>query len=87
MDMLERESRTGRGWIACTTDALFLEKPQYYDLVIDLTTYASERLASARPGLQLAIKEQYARRPTYRLSKRALHLERRENSYVPPYRN
>jgi hypothetical protein len=68
MDMLERESRTGRGWIACTTDALFLEKPQHYDLVIDLTTYASERLASARPGLQLAIKEQYARRPTYRLS-------------------
>ena len=68
IDMLERESLTGRGWIACTTDALFLEKPQHYDLVIDLTTYASERLASARPGLQLAIKEQYARRPTYRLS-------------------
>lgn len=68
IDMLERESRTGRGWIACTTDALFLEKPQHYDLVIDLTTYASERLATARPGLQLAIKESYARRPTYRLS-------------------
>ena len=68
IDMLERESRTGRGWIACTTDAVFLEKPQYYDLIIDVTTYASERLATARPGLQLAIKESYARRPTYRLS-------------------
>lgn len=68
IDMLERESRTGRGWIACTTDAVFLEKPQYYDLVIDVTTYASERLATARPGLQLAIKEPYTRRPTYRLS-------------------
>ena len=68
IDMLERESHTGRGWIACTTDALFLEKPQHYDLVIDLTTYASERLATARAGLQLAIKEPSARRPTYRLS-------------------
>ncbi|KAH8985050.1 hypothetical protein EDB86DRAFT_3105849 [Lactarius hatsudake] len=67
IDMLERESRTGRGWIACTTDAVFLEKPQYYDLIIDLTPYApTER--RARPGLQLAIKEPYARRPTYRLS-------------------
>ncbi|KAH9168538.1 hypothetical protein EDB89DRAFT_1855427 [Lactarius sanguifluus] len=67
IDMLERESRTGRGWIACTTDAVFLEKPQYYDLIIDLTSYApTER--RARPGLQLAIKEPYARRPTYRLS-------------------
>ncbi|KAH9052330.1 hypothetical protein EDB87DRAFT_1797946 [Lactarius vividus] len=69
IDMLERESRTGRGWIACTTDAVFFEKPQYYDLIIDLTSYApTERRATARPGLQLAIKEPYARRPTYRLS-------------------
>ncbi|KAI9433131.1 hypothetical protein H4582DRAFT_1820081, partial [Lactarius indigo] len=69
IDTLERESRTGRGWIACTTDAVFLEKPQYYDLVVDLTSYApTERRATARPGLQLATKESYARRPTYRLS-------------------
>ncbi|KAH9169740.1 hypothetical protein EDB89DRAFT_2072598 [Lactarius sanguifluus] len=67
IDMLERESRTGRGWIACTTDAVFLEKPQYYDLIIDLTSYAPTE-CRARPGLQLAIKEPYARRPTYRLS-------------------
>ncbi len=67
IDMLERESRTGRGWIACTTDAVFLEKPQHYDLVIDLTFYAPDRRATARPGLQLTIKEPCARRPTYRL--------------------
>ncbi|KAF8628176.1 hypothetical protein AX15_004057 [Amanita polypyramis BW_CC] len=38
LDRLDAESQTGQGWIACTTDALFLEKPQYYDLLIDLTT-------------------------------------------------
>ncbi|KAF8876798.1 hypothetical protein CPB84DRAFT_1715003 [Gymnopilus junonius] len=38
LDRLEVESRTGRGWIACTTDAIFIEKPSYYDLLIDLTT-------------------------------------------------
>ncbi|TEB25766.1 hypothetical protein FA13DRAFT_1777318 [Coprinellus micaceus] len=32
------EDGVGRGWIACTTDALFLEKPSYYDLLIDLTS-------------------------------------------------
>ncbi|KAH9027393.1 hypothetical protein EDB85DRAFT_2148534 [Lactarius pseudohatsudake] len=40
IDMLERESRTGRGWIACTTDTVFLEKPQYCDMTINLTSYA-----------------------------------------------
>ncbi|PCH34611.1 hypothetical protein WOLCODRAFT_124733 [Wolfiporia cocos MD-104 SS10] len=35
---LEYESQSGRGWIACTTDAIFLEKPSYYDLLIDLRT-------------------------------------------------
>ncbi|KAH9054695.1 hypothetical protein EDB87DRAFT_1424980 [Lactarius vividus] len=48
MDVLEREPRTGRGWIACTTDAVFLEKPQYYGLVIDLTRASAERRATAR---------------------------------------
>ncbi|PFH49182.1 hypothetical protein AMATHDRAFT_76357 [Amanita thiersii Skay4041] len=38
LDRLRVEGQTGRGWIACTTDALFLEKPEYYDLLIDLTT-------------------------------------------------
>ncbi|TFY60215.1 hypothetical protein EVJ58_g5293 [Rhodofomes roseus] len=35
---LEEESKSGRGWIACTTDAIFLEKPSCYDLLIDLRT-------------------------------------------------
>lgn len=30
--------QTGEEWVACTTDAIFLEKPAYYDLLIDLTT-------------------------------------------------
>ncbi|KAF8264683.1 hypothetical protein EI94DRAFT_1805512 [Lactarius quietus] len=68
IDMLERESQTSRGWIACTTNAVFLEKPQHYDPVIDLTTYEFERLATAPPGLQLSTKQPYARRPTYGLS-------------------
>ncbi|KAI0791253.1 hypothetical protein C8Q75DRAFT_805607 [Abortiporus biennis] len=38
LDRLTREDKSGRGWVACTTDALFLERPQYYDLLIDLTT-------------------------------------------------
>ncbi|KAF8197008.1 hypothetical protein BJ912DRAFT_1056100 [Pholiota molesta] len=38
MDRLRTESKSGRGWIACTTDALFMERPSYYDLLIDLTT-------------------------------------------------
>lgn len=38
IDRLEQASRDGRGWVACTTDAIFLEKPQHYDLLVDLTT-------------------------------------------------
>lgn len=66
--LLERESTTGRGWIACTTDALFLEKPQYYDLVIDMTTFLPER--ASRPNLQLSVRDPNgrSRRPSYRLS-------------------
>ncbi|KAM5541519.1 hypothetical protein V8D89_004709 [Ganoderma adspersum] len=36
MDKLAFESKSGRGWIACTTDSIFLDKPSYYDLLIDL---------------------------------------------------
>ncbi|KAM6499442.1 DUF2347 domain containing protein [Amanita muscaria] len=61
LDQLMTESQTGRGWIACTTDALFLEKPTYYDLLIDLTTstpnkatrptfYSSKPVASSSDG-------------------------------------
>jgi hypothetical protein len=49
-----------------TTDAVFLEKPQYYDLVIDMTTFSPER--ASRPSLQLSVKESSGRRPSYRLS-------------------
>jgi hypothetical protein len=85
---LERESETGRGWVACTsfrelytfclphrfflhvgtTDAVFLEKPQYYDLIIDMTAFSPER--ASRPGLQISVKEPNgrSRRPSYHLS-------------------
>ncbi|TFK81945.1 hypothetical protein K466DRAFT_557273 [Polyporus arcularius HHB13444] len=36
LDKLDFESKSGRGWIACTTDSIFLDKPSYYDLLIDL---------------------------------------------------
>ena len=36
LDKLAFESKSGRGWIACTTDSIFLDKPSYYDLLIDL---------------------------------------------------
>ncbi|KZS87676.1 hypothetical protein SISNIDRAFT_460602 [Sistotremastrum niveocremeum HHB9708] len=32
------KSYSSSGWIACTTDKIFLEKPWLYDIVIDLTT-------------------------------------------------
>ncbi len=65
LDKLERETATGRGWIACTTDAIFVEKPGYYDLLIDLTKVPnkSSRATLHVPKLQLGGK-----RPSYRLS-------------------
>lgn len=48
LEKLDAESKIGRGWIACTTDAIFLEKPSYYDLLIDLTTVPSK---ASRPTL------------------------------------
>ena len=35
---LEEETKKGNGWIACTTDAIFLERPECYDLVVDLSS-------------------------------------------------
>ncbi|KAI6145014.1 hypothetical protein BKA82DRAFT_652193 [Pisolithus tinctorius] len=70
LDKMHHEGKTGRGWIACTTDAIFLEKPSYYDLVIDLTT--STPLRSTRPTLYVSkpIHQQSpgSRGPTHRLS-------------------
>lgn len=52
LQRLERESESGRGWIACTTDAIFMEKPQYYDLIIDLTTSTPSK--ASRPALYMS---------------------------------
>ena len=68
LDKMHHEGKTGRGWIACTTDAIFLEKPSYYDLVIDLTTSTPSR--TSRPTLYLSkpIQQPTAKGPTHRLS-------------------
>ncbi|KAH9012261.1 hypothetical protein EDB84DRAFT_968037 [Lactarius hengduanensis] len=70
IDMLERESRTGRGWIACTTDTVFLEKPQYCDMIINLTSYAPEPAARD----QEAVRSQADIPPLHH----ALHPDRRK---------
>jgi len=87
LDRMNRESTTGRGWVACewytniivgdvphsglegTTDAIFLEKPSYYDLLIDLTTSTPSR--TSRPTLYLSKPQPQqpgVRGPTHRLS-------------------
>ncbi|KAL4071859.1 hypothetical protein J3A83DRAFT_4236902 [Scleroderma citrinum] len=69
LDKMHYEGKTGRGWIACTTDAIFLEKPSYYDLVIDLTTSTPSR--ASRPTLYQSKPVQQAsnsRGPTHKLS-------------------
>ncbi|TFK22844.1 hypothetical protein FA15DRAFT_671093 [Coprinopsis marcescibilis] len=55
LSLVEDREKTGTGWVACTTDALFLEKPQYYDLLIDLTalsSYSSSAYSSHYPSNQ-----------------------------------
>ncbi|TFK38518.1 hypothetical protein BDQ12DRAFT_631091 [Crucibulum laeve] len=69
LDRMRAEGQTGRGWIACTTDAIFLEKPQHYDLLIDLTTSTPSK--ATRPTLysSKALPVQPGTRgPTHRLS-------------------
>lgn len=68
LDKLQAESQTGRGWIACTTDAIFLEKPSHYDLLIDLTTSTPNK--STRPTFYSSrpIEPAPQRGPTHRLS-------------------
>ncbi|KAG7087342.1 hypothetical protein E1B28_013318 [Marasmius oreades] len=68
LDKLQAETQTGRGWIACTTDAIFLEKPSHYDLLIDLTTSTPNK--STRPTFysSRATEPTTARGPTHRLS-------------------
>ncbi|KAF9445433.1 hypothetical protein P691DRAFT_734966 [Macrolepiota fuliginosa MF-IS2] len=70
LDRLYAESQTGRGWIACTTDAIFLEKPSCYDLLIDLTTSTPNK--ATRPSFYSSkpttLPPTNARSPTHRLS-------------------
>ncbi len=54
--MLECESRISRGWIAFTSDAVFFEKPQHYNLVVDLTSYTPKCRATPHPSPQLVVK-------------------------------
>lgn len=64
LDRLRAEGNTGRGWVACTTDAIFLEKPSCYDLLIDLTTSSPNN--ATRPTFYAS--RQSASSPTPRLS-------------------
>ncbi|KAI0641636.1 hypothetical protein C8Q79DRAFT_988423 [Trametes meyenii] len=66
LDKLELESKSGRGWIACTTDAIFLDKPAYYDLLIDLRPATP----NTRPTFYLpkVVEQPNTRNPSYRLS-------------------
>lgn len=87
LDRLQKEGDTGRGWVACalsfagcvsflipagTTDAIFLEKPACYDLLVDLTTLSPNR--ATRPTLYAsravppASGSSRPRGPTHRLS-------------------
>ncbi|KAH9178943.1 hypothetical protein EDB89DRAFT_994994 [Lactarius sanguifluus] len=63
INMLEHESQTGRGWIARTTDAVSLEKPQYYDL-IDLTSYAPTERRATPPCSTTSVPEPRAVGPS-----------------------
>lgn len=69
LDVLQAEDNRRRGWIACTTDAVYLEKPSLYDLVIDLTTSTPSK--SSRPTLYLSRPTEWSedgRRRNYKLS-------------------
>ncbi|THV01713.1 hypothetical protein K435DRAFT_654798, partial [Dendrothele bispora CBS 962.96] len=71
VDRLQAESQSGKGWIACTTDAIFLEKPSYYDLLIDLTTSTPNKATRPTFYASRPVSSQQAsssRGPTHRLS-------------------
>lgn len=66
LDKLDFESKTGRGWIACTTDSIFFDKPSYYDLIIDLRSATPNN----RPAFYVPkpLEPTNGRGPSYRLS-------------------
>ncbi|KAJ3993055.1 hypothetical protein F5050DRAFT_1810868 [Lentinula boryana] len=68
-DVDRLSTETGKGWIACTTDAIFLERPSFYDLLIDLTTSTPNK--ATRPTFyssQPITSQQGSKGPTRRLS-------------------
>ncbi|KAJ7161996.1 hypothetical protein C8R43DRAFT_991893 [Mycena crocata] len=73
LDRLQKEGNTGRGWVACTTDAIFLEKASCYDLLIDLTTSTPNKATrptfyASRPVPQPSSGPSRPRGPSHRLS-------------------
>ncbi|KAJ7844646.1 hypothetical protein B0H13DRAFT_2096329 [Mycena leptocephala] len=73
LDRLQAEGNSGRGWVACTTDAIFLEKPSCYDLLIDLTTSTPNKATrptfyTSRPVQPPSSGPSRPRGPTHRLS-------------------
>ncbi|KAJ6629882.1 hypothetical protein B0H10DRAFT_1985692 [Mycena sp. CBHHK59/15] len=73
MDRLQTEGESGRGWVACTSDAIFLEKPSCYDLLIDLTTSTPNKATrptfySSKPLQPPSAGPSRPRGPTHRLS-------------------
>ncbi|KAI0820886.1 hypothetical protein BC628DRAFT_1394823 [Trametes gibbosa] len=66
LDKLEFESKSGRGWVACTTDSIFFDKPSYYDLLIDLRPATP----NTRPTFHVPkpVEQLNGRGPTHRLS-------------------
>ncbi|EJD40821.1 hypothetical protein AURDEDRAFT_115694 [Auricularia subglabra TFB-10046 SS5] len=69
LETLQSESWAGTGWIACTTDAIFMEKPYLYDLLIDMST--ANWVTQSRPTMYLSRYNPAAagtKKPTHRLS-------------------
>ncbi|KZW03276.1 hypothetical protein EXIGLDRAFT_759148 [Exidia glandulosa HHB12029] len=69
LDMLQSESWAGSGWIACTTDAIFMDKPVLYDLLIDMST--ANWTTQSRPTMYMSRYNPAAvgtKKPTHKLS-------------------
>ncbi|KAG9012150.1 hypothetical protein FRB90_006868 [Tulasnella sp. 427] len=63
IDRLKAESQTGLGWIACTTDSIFKDRPALYDLIVDLTT-ATNSLSPSSPSPTITRPTLLMSRPT-----------------------
>ncbi|KZT57990.1 hypothetical protein CALCODRAFT_517068 [Calocera cornea HHB12733] len=78
IDRLKAEGEKGKGWIACTTDAIFLERPQLYDLIVDMSTvprFASAPSTSSEPT-------SLPPRPTFFVSTRIQHPTKPKDTHV-----